>query len=85
MWDVFEGTHEGCYQYSRHTNPSTSYLGQAIDSMEYMKGALLSVSGMEAITSTLLQLCSSEDEIVSSRTIYGGLHEKGWGIIVVGC
>ena len=30
MGDVFEGTQEGCYLYSRHTNPSTSYLGQAI-------------------------------------------------------
>ena len=74
MGDVFEGTREGCYLYSRHTNPSTSYLGQAIAQMEYTKGAVLSASGMGAITSTLLQLCSSEDEIISSRTIYGGTY-----------
>lgn len=74
MGDVFEGTREGCYLYSRHTNPSTSYLGQAIAQMEYTKGAVLSASGMAAITSTLLQLCSSEDEIISSRTIYGGTY-----------
>ena len=72
MGDVFEGTREGCYLYSRHTNPSTSYLGQALAEMEYMKGAILSASGMAAITTTLLQLCNSGDEIISSRTIYGG-------------
>jgi len=74
MGDVFEGTQEGCYLYSRHTNPSTSYLGQAISGMEYTKGAILSASGMGAITTTLLQCCSSGDEIISSRTIYGGTY-----------
>jgi methionine-gamma-lyase len=74
MGDVFEGSRDGCYLYSRHTNPSTSYLGQAIAQMEYTKGAVLSASGMAAISSTLLQLCSSKDEIISSRTIYGGTY-----------
>tara|TARA_B100001057_G_C22793938_1_gene928795 strand:- start:485 stop:1693 length:1209 start_codon:yes stop_codon:yes gene_type:complete len=74
MGDVFEGRRDGCYLYSRHTNPSTSYLGQAIAQMEYTKGAVLSASGMAAISSTLLQLCSSKDEIISSRTIYGGTY-----------
>ena len=74
MGDVFEGIQEGCYLYSRYTNPSTSYLGQAISEMEYTKGAILAASGMGAITSTILQLCSAGDEIVSSRTIYGGTY-----------
>jgi methionine-gamma-lyase len=39
-----------------------------------MKGAILSASGMGAITTTLLQLCNSGDEIISSRTIYGGTY-----------
>ena len=74
MGDVFEGSREGCYLYSRHTNPSTSYLGQAIANMEYTKGSVLTASGMAAITATLLQLCNSGDEIISSRTIYGGTY-----------
>jgi methionine-gamma-lyase len=74
MGDVFEGTREGCYLYSRHTNPSTSHLGKALAGMEYMKGAILSASGMGAITTTLLQLCNTGDEIISSRTIYGGTY-----------
>ena len=74
MGEVFEGVREGCYLYSRHTNPTTSYLGQALAGMEYMKGAILSASGMGAITPTLLQLCDSGEEIISSRTIYGGTY-----------
>ena len=74
MGEVFEGVREGCYLYSRHTNPTTSYLGQALAEMEYMKGAILAASGMGAITPTLLQLCDSGDEIISSRTIYGGTY-----------
>lgn len=74
MGDVFEGNLTGCYLYSRHTNPSTSYLGQALAELEYMKGSVLCASGMAAITTTLLQLCNSGDEIISSRTIYGGTY-----------
>ena len=74
MEDVFEGEREGCYLYSRHTNPSTSYLSEAISRMEYMNGAILSSSGMAAITSCILQICNSGDEIISSRTIYGGTY-----------
>ena len=35
---------------------------------------VLCASGMGAITTTLLQICNSEDEIISSRTIYGGTY-----------
>ena len=34
MEEVFGGERDGCYLYSRHTNPSTSYLAEAIASME---------------------------------------------------
>lgn len=72
MHDVFEGNREGCYLYSRHTNPSTSYLGQAIAEMEETEGSILTSSGMAAITTTILELCNSGDELISSQTIYGG-------------
>ncbi len=74
MEDVFEGNREGCYLYSRHTNPSTSYLGQAIAQMEGVQGAILTASGMAAITASILQICNSGDEIISSRTVYGGTY-----------
>ena len=69
---VFGGEREGCYLYSRHMNPSTGYLAEAISKMENTGAAHVSASGMGAISSTIMQLCKSGDHIVSSRTIYGG-------------
>lgn len=74
MFDTFEGNAEGCYLYSRHSTPSNLYLGQALAAMENTEAANVTASGMGAITSVLLQLCQSGDEIVSSRTIYGGTY-----------
>jgi len=74
MEGVFEGEIDGCYLYSRHWNPSNKYLSQALAQMEGTESASVTASGMGAITSTILQLCSAGDEIVSSRTIYGGTY-----------
>jgi methionine-gamma-lyase len=74
MFDTFEGNMEGCYLYSRHSSPSNLYLDKALAAMEGTEFANVSASGMGAITPTLLQLCSSGDHIVSSRTIYGGTY-----------
>lgn len=74
MFDTFEGNTEGCYLYSRHSSPSNLYLGQALAAMEATEAAHVTASGMGAITSVILQLCQAGDEIVSSRTIYGGTY-----------
>ncbi|ROI09715.1 aminotransferase class I/II-fold pyridoxal phosphate-dependent enzyme [Chryseobacterium sp. H3056] len=74
MFDTFEGNTEGCYLYSRHSSPSNLYLGEALAQLEGTKSANVTASGMGAITSTLLQLCKSDDHIISSRTIYGGTY-----------
>lgn len=74
MFDTFEGNAEGCYLYSRHSSPMNLYLGQALAAMEGTESANVSASGMGAITPVLLQLCAAGDEIVSSRTVYGGTY-----------
>lgn len=74
MSDTFEGTQEGCYLYARHSSPSNQYLCDALALLEGTEAAQVFASGMGAITSALLQLCKSGDEIVSSRTIYGGTY-----------
>ncbi len=74
MFDTFEGNADGCYLYSRHSTPSNLYLGEALAAMEGTETANVTASGMGAITSVLLQLCSAGDHIVSSRTIYGGTY-----------
>jgi methionine-gamma-lyase len=74
MEEVFEKEIEGCYLYSRHWNPMNRYLSQAIAKMEGTENASVTGSGMAAITNAILQICSAGDEIVSSRTIYGGTY-----------
>src|SRR5690606_28879259 len=74
MFDTFEGNTEGCYLYSRHSSPSNLYLGQALAAMEGTEAALVTATGMGAITGIILQLCKAGDHIVSSRTIYGGTY-----------
>lgn len=74
MLDTFEGNAEGCYLYSRHTSPTNLYLSQALAKMENTESANVTASGMGAITSVLLQICKSDDHIISSRTIYGGTY-----------
>jgi len=72
MFDTFEGNADGCYLYSRHSSPSNLYLGKALAAMEGTEAAQVTASGMGAITAVLFQLCSQNDHIISSRTIYGG-------------
>ncbi len=74
MFDTFEGNTEGCYLYSRHSSPSNLYLGEALAALEGTETANVYASGMGAITSVIMQLCSAGDHIVSSRTIYGGTY-----------
>ncbi len=74
MEGVFEGEVDGCYLYSRHWNPSNRYLSMALAEMEGTESASVTASGMGAISCAILQLCNAGDEIVSSRTIYGGTY-----------
>lgn len=74
MEEVFDHEIEGCFLYSRHWNPTNKYLSAALARMEDGESAQVTASGMAAISTTLLQLCSAGDEIISSRTIYGGTY-----------
>ncbi|MBE0649013.1 MAG: aminotransferase class I/II-fold pyridoxal phosphate-dependent enzyme, partial [Bacteroidales bacterium] len=72
MLDTFHGEAEGCFLYSRHWNPSSKYLADAMAAMEGTEAAWVTASGMAAITCTILQLCNSGDHIICSLTTYGG-------------
>jgi methionine-gamma-lyase len=74
MEEIFEHEIEGCYLYARHWNPMTKYLANALSILEDTESATVTGSGMGAISATLMQICSAGDEIVSSRTIYGGTY-----------
>lgn len=74
MEELFDHEIEGCFLYSRHWNPTNKFLSDALARMEDCEAAQAKASGMAAISSAIIQLCGSGDEIISSRTIYGGTY-----------
>jgi len=74
MEEIFEHEIEGCFLYSRHWNPINKELSKTLARMEDTEAAQVVASGMAAISSTILQLCNTGDEIISSHTIYGGTY-----------
>lgn len=74
MAESFQHEIEGCFLYSRHWNPINKFLSNALARLEDAEAAQVTSSGMGAISSVALQICSSGDEIVSERTIYGGTY-----------
>ncbi|MCP5096282.1 MAG: aminotransferase class I/II-fold pyridoxal phosphate-dependent enzyme [Chloroflexi bacterium] len=74
MSELFEQEIEGCFLYSRHWNPTNKTLADALALMEGSEAAQVTSSGMAAISSTIMQICGQGDEVISSRTIYGGTY-----------
>lgn len=74
MEEAFEHELEGCFLYSRHWNPTNKHLAEALARMEDGESAQVMASGMGAISTTLMALCSQGDEIVCGRNIYGGTY-----------
>ena len=74
MEEAFTEEKKGCFLYGRHKTPTNNYLGEALARMEYTEAALPTASGMSAIHSTVMQLCSAGDHIICSRTVYGGTY-----------
>lgn len=60
------------FLYSRHSNSTTAALAKGLATIENTEAGIVTSSGMAAITTTFLHICSSGDHIVSSHTIYGG-------------
>ncbi|MBU2635656.1 MAG: PLP-dependent transferase [Bacteroidetes bacterium] len=65
---------ESVYVYTRNHNPTVKEVEEKIALMEGGESALLFSSGMAAISSTILALCKSGDEIVSTPALYGGTY-----------
>jgi cystathionine beta-lyase/cystathionine gamma-synthase len=58
--------------YSRYANPTVRSFEETVAELEGAEEALAFASGMGAIASTVLALCSSGDHIVSQRQLYAG-------------
>jgi len=74
MEEVFDHEIAGCFLYSRHWNPINRYLSAALARLEGSESAIVTGSGMSAISCAILQICNAGDEVVSSRTVYGGTY-----------
>jgi len=74
MKNLFDHEIEGCFLYSRHWNPTNKYLADALARLEDSESAIVTSSGMAAISATILQICKTGDEVISGRTIYGGTY-----------
>ena len=60
--------------YTRLQNPTQTVLEKRIAALENGKGALALSSGTSAIFYTVINICSSGDEVVASNKLYGGTH-----------
>ena len=61
------------YDYTRSGNPTRDVLGQALAELEGGHDAVITASGMAAVT-TVLQLLRPDDLIVAPHDCYGGTH-----------
>ena len=60
------------YAYTRIGNPTITAFEQKINTLEGGTGAVCCSSGMAAISSALLAICESGDEIIAGSGLYGG-------------
>ncbi len=62
---------QGGHIYSRITNPTVAVLEQRIAALEGGSGAICTASGMSALFTVFITLCSAGDHLVSATQIYG--------------
>ena len=76
MERTFMGELQGCYLYSRHSNPTVAIFGKKIAAMENAQAALGVASGMAAISCTVNQIMKpyTNGHILASQTVYGGTY-----------
>jgi cystathionine beta-lyase/cystathionine gamma-synthase len=76
---TYEYSGEGSYhdvRYLRTNNtPSQLALQEKIAALEHAESALVSSSGMSAITTTLLTVLSPGDHLLAQSCLYGGTHD----------
>jgi methionine-gamma-lyase len=78
MEKTFSGELQGCYLYSRHSNPTVNIFGKKIAAMEGAESALGVASGMAAIACAVEQIFINEGarggHLITSQTVYGGTY-----------
>src|SRR5260370_15979775 len=62
------------YIYTRYGNPTLSVAERKIAALEGAEAAVVTASGMAAISSALLAALKAADELISTAELYGGLY-----------
>ncbi|WP_302279268.1 O-acetylhomoserine aminocarboxypropyltransferase/cysteine synthase family protein [Brachyspira pilosicoli] len=73
--DLFDLKELG-YIYTRLGDPTTDVLEKRITAMENGKSSIAVSSGTSAIFNTMITICESGDEILSSYSLYGGTYAQ---------
>ncbi|MGA7622566.1 MAG: aminotransferase class I/II-fold pyridoxal phosphate-dependent enzyme [Candidatus Acidiferrales bacterium] len=60
------------YIYTRYGNPTLTIAEEKIAALEGAEAAIVTASGMAAISNALLSLLKSGDEVIATRALYGG-------------
>jgi methionine-gamma-lyase len=63
---------EDAYFYTRYANPTLTALEEALAALEGGESALVFASGMAAISTALLSLVQSGEEVLAGASLYGG-------------
>ena len=62
------------YIYTRYGNPTLSVAEKKIAALEGAEAAIVTASGMAAISSALLSVLKTGDEVIATRALYGGTY-----------
>lgn len=94
---TFESTEEmkrwaegksSAYIYTRYGNPTLTLAEKKLAALEGAEAAIVTASGMAAISSSLLAVLNAGDEMIATRQLYGGSYRlmrdafPGLGIVV---
>ena len=62
------------YIYTRYGNPTETVAERRIAELEHAEAALVTASGMAAISTALLSVLESGDEVIATPSLYGGTY-----------
>ena len=62
------------YMYTRYANPTLAVAEEKIARLEGAEAGVVTASGMAAISSALLSVLKAGDEVIASRSLYGGTY-----------
>ena len=60
------------YIYTRYGNPTLTIAEKKLAALEGAEAAVVTASGMAAISSALLSVLKAGDEVIATRQVYGG-------------